>query len=67
MYQLKKAREYKEALNELESVEIALIAKDINTYSEEIEIKKDKKLKKEEELSLLDTDNTKDSTEVEKD
>lgn len=62
----KKAREYKEALNELESVEIALIAKDINTYSEEIEIKKDKKLKKEEELSLLDTDNTKDSTEVEK-
>lgn len=62
----KKAREYKEALNELESVEIALIAKDINTYSEEIEIKKDKKLKKEEELSLIDTDNTKDSTEVEK-
>ena len=62
----KKAREYKEALNELESVEIALIAKDINTYSEEIDIKKDKKLKKEEELSLIDTDNTKDSTEVEK-
>ena len=62
----KKAREYKETLNELESVEIALIAKDINTYSEEIDIKKDKKLKKEEELSLIDTDNTKDSTEVEK-
>ena len=30
------------------------------------DIKKDKKLKKEEELSLIDTDNTKDSTEVEK-
>ena len=62
----KKAREYKEALNELESVEIALIAKDINTYSEEIDIKKNNKLKKEEKLSLIDTDNTKDSTEVEK-
>ena len=62
----KKAREYKDALSELESVEIALIAKDINTYSEEVEIKKDTKLKREEELSLIDTDNTKGSTEVEK-
>ena len=38
----------------------------INTYSEEVEIKKDTKLKREEELSLIDTDNTKGSTEVEK-
>ena len=62
----RKAREYKEALNELESVEIALIAKDITTYSSEADIKKRKKLKLEEELSNLNSENTNDNTEVEK-
>ena len=62
----RKAREYKEALNELESVEIALIAKDITTYSSDSDIKKARKLKLEEELSKLNSENTNDNTEVEK-
>ena len=62
----RKAREYKEALNELESVEIALIAKDITTYSSDSDIKKKRKLKLEEELSKLNSENTNDNTEVEK-
>ena len=62
----RKAREYKEALSELESVEIALIAKDITTYSSEVEIKKSRKLKLEEELSKLSSNSTSDNTEVEK-
>lgn len=62
----RKAREYKEALSELESVEIALIAKDITTYSSEVEIKKRKKLKLEEELSKLSSNSTSDNTKVEK-
>ena len=62
----RKAREYKEALSELESVEIALIAKDITTYGSEVEIKKKNKLKLEEELSKLNSDSTNDNTEVEK-
>ncbi len=62
----RKAREYKEALSELESVEIALIAKDITTYGSEVEIKKKNKLKLEEELSKLNSDSTSDNTEVEK-
>ena len=62
----RKAREYKEALSELENVEIALIAKDITTYSSEVEIKKNKKLKLEEELSKLNSNSTSDNTEVEK-
>ena len=62
----RKAREYKEALSELENVEVALIAKDITTYSSEVEIKKNKKLKLEEELSKLNSNSTSDNTEVEK-
>ena len=62
----RKAREYKEALSELENVEIALIAKDITTFSSEVEIKKNKKLKLEEELSKLNSNSTSDNTEVEK-
>ena len=62
----RKAREYKETLNELESVEIALIAKDITTYSSELEIKKAKKIKLEEELSLLSSESSSDNTNVEK-
>lgn len=62
----RKAREYKEALGELESVEIALIAKDITTYSSEVEIKKRRKLKLEEELSKLSSNSTSDNTKVEK-
>ena len=41
----KKAREYKEASKELESVEIALITKDITTYSSDLEIKNNRKIK----------------------
>lgn len=62
----RKAREYKEALSELESVEIALIAKDITTYSSEVEIKKRRKLKLEEEVSKLSSNSTSDNTKVEK-
>ena len=62
----KKAREYKTALAELESVEIALIAKDITTYSDEVEVKTNRKLKLEEELSNLSSTSTTDNTEIEK-
>ena len=62
----KKAREYKTALSELESVEIALIAKDITTYSDEVEVKTNRKLKLEEELSNLSSTSTTDNTEIEK-
>ena len=43
-----------------------MIAKDITTYSSEADIKKKKKLKLEEELSNLNSENTNDNTEVEK-
>lgn len=62
----KKAKEYKTALNELESVEIALIAKDITTYSSEVSIKTEKKSTLEDELSKLNTSKTSDNTLVEK-
>ncbi len=62
----RKAREYKEAKTELESIEIALIAKDVTNYSDDIEVKKNKKLYLEEELSNLNTDNATDTTEAEK-
>ena len=62
----KKAKEYKNALNELESVEIALIAKDITTYSSEVSIKTEKKSTLEDELSKLNTSKTSDNTLVEK-
>ena len=62
----KKAKEYKTALNELESVEIALIAKDITTYSNDVEIKSERKVSLEDELSKLNTTKTSDNTLVEK-
>ena len=62
----KKAREYKDALSELESVEIALIAKDITTYNNELENNNNRKLKLEEEISKLDSSSSTDNTEVEK-
>ena len=62
----KKAKEYKAALNELESVEIALIAKDITTYSSDVEIKSERKVSLEDELSKLNTTKTSDNTLVEK-
>ena len=62
----KKATEYKTALSELESVEIALIAKDITTYSDEVEVKNNRKIALEEELSELNSTSTTDNTEIEK-
>ena len=62
----KKAREYKDALKELESVEIALIAKDITEYSALLENKKNRKNILEEELLKLTSNSTTDNTEVEK-
>ncbi len=62
----KKAYEYKDALTELESVEIALIAKDITEYSSLLENKKDKKERLEEEIIKIDSEGTSDNTEVEK-
>ena len=62
----KKAQEYKDALKELESVEIALIAKDITEYSSLLENKKEKKNKLEEELIKLTSNSSTDNTEVEK-
>ena len=62
----KKASEYKEALNELESVEIALIAKDITTFSDDLDNKNKRKLDLEEKLSKLNSTSTTDNTEVEK-
>ncbi len=62
----KKAREYKDAKTRLESIEIALIAKDITTFSDEVEVKKNKKIKLEEELSEIVSSSTADDTEVEK-
>ena len=49
----------------LESIEIALIAKDITTYSDDVIVKKNKKLKLEEELSELSSSYTSDDTQVE--
>ncbi len=62
----KKAREYKEALTELESVEIALIAKDITEFSTSLENKKERKSVLEEELLKLTSTSTTDNTNVEK-
>ncbi len=62
----KKAKEYKEAKSKLESIEIALIAKDITTFSDDVVVKKNKKLKLEEELSELSSSYTSDDTQVEK-
>ncbi len=62
----RKAREYKSALEELENVEIALLAKDITTYSSELEVANQDKLMKEEELSKLNSTSSTDNTEVEK-
>ncbi len=62
----KKAYEYKESLTELESVEIALIAKDITEYSSLLENKKSKKERLEEEIIKIDSEGTSDNTEVEK-
>ena len=61
----RRAREYKNALSELESVEIALIAKDITTFSDELENSKNRKLKLEEEVSKLESSSTSDNTEIE--
>lgn len=62
----RKAKEYNESLKELESVEIALIAKDITTLSDKLTNDQNKKLELEEELSTLDTNTTQDNTEIEK-
>ena len=62
----KKAKLYKETKSKLESIEIALIAKDITTYSDSIEVKKNKKIKLEEELSEIVSSSTSDDTEIEK-
>ena len=62
----RKAREYKNALEELENVEIALLAKDITTYSSELEVANQEKLTKEEELSKLNSTSSTDNTEIEK-
>ena len=62
----RKAREYKNALEELENVEIALLAKDITTYSSELEVANHEKLTKEEELSKLNSTSSTDNTEIEK-
>lgn len=62
----KKAREYKTALKELESVEIALIAKDITQYSEELENNTNRKLKLEEKVSKINSTSTSENTEIEK-
>lgn len=62
----RKAREYKSALEELENVEIALLAKDITTYSTELEVANHDKLMKEEELSKLNSTSSTDNTEIEK-
>ena len=62
----KKATEYKEALSELENVEVSLIVKDITTYSNELENSQEKKIKLEDELSKLNTTSMSDNTEVEK-
>ena len=62
----RKAREYKSALEELENVEIALLAKDITTYSTELEVANQDKLMKEEELSKLNSTSSTDNTEIEK-
>ena len=62
----RKAREYKSALEELENVEIALLAKDITTYSTELEVANHDKLMKEEELSKLNSTSSTDNIEIEK-
>ena len=62
----RKAREYKSALEELENVEIALLAKDITTYSTELEVANHDKLMKEEEHSKLNSTSSTDNTEIEK-
>ena len=62
----KKAHEYKDALSELESVEIALIAKDITDYNSDLEVKEARKQKLEDEISKINTNSLTDNTEVEK-
>ncbi len=62
----KKALEYKNALKELESVEIALIAKDITTFSNELDYKSNRKTHLEDEISKLSSNSTLSNTEVEK-
>ena len=62
----RKAREYKEALSELENVEVSLIVKDITTYNSDLINNQDKKVKLEDELSLINTDSSTNNTEVEK-
>ncbi len=61
-----KAREYKESLSELETVEVALIVKDVTTYSTMVTDKTTKKDTLEQELSKLNTDSCSDNIEVEK-
>ncbi|NLC48055.1 MAG: AAA family ATPase, partial [Tenericutes bacterium] len=61
-----KAREYKSALLELEEVEIALIAKDITTFNEELIVKRETKSILEDKLTSLVASSTTDNTEVEK-
>ena len=62
----KKAHEYKDALSELESVEIALIARDITDYNSDLEVKEARKQKLEDEISKINTNSLTDNTEVEK-
>lgn len=62
----RKAQEYKDATSELEGVEIALLAKDITTFSDELELKNNKKLKLEESISKINVNSTSESTEVER-
>ena len=61
-----KAREYKTALSELESVEIALAAKDITSFSVLLEEKKLRKTEIEDKLSKTNTSSTTDNAESEK-
>ncbi len=61
-----KAREYKDSLSELENVEVALIVKDVTTFSALVTEKTNKKEVLEDELSKLNTDSTSDNIEVEK-
>ena len=62
----RKAKEYKDALSELENVEVSLIVKDITTFSSNLEINQTKKSKLEDELSKLNTSSSSHNTEVEK-
>lgn len=61
-----KAKEYKDAKEKLESVDIALTAKDIVEYNSLLNERKLEKEKLDEKLSSIMNDNSKDNTEVEK-